>query len=297
MTDKETAPAFTEDLSKQALIDHLRDIHGFSHLNGKQLLDAKRTSITKADMVQIHDKHHETLDKPDNQVRVSDGRVFDGTTRYGIPIPEILHVHEAVTLRPDVAEALEGIRSGTNPLAGSRLSAGERSALTRVIDNDYAALKADLQQLAQQALANDLAQLELDWADRRAKVPTWMARVHTLAGEVKREIELLKEQATADGIELTFPNLERGFEVRAATTGYDKARRETTDANRKSLDSALLKLERERLRAQRQVLLTGITPEAQKILDGIPDAAKMLGEAMSREAAAAQLTGTASTGA
>lgn len=289
--DKETAAPYTEDLSKQALVDHLRDVHGMNNISGTALpVDARKARVTKERLVTVHSSMHRTLDKPTAEVNVQGGRVYDGTTHYGVPLPSIAHVHAEVTVKAEVQEALESIRSGANPLEGSRLSAGERSALIRLIDNDYGALKTDLQGLAAQALANDLAQLELDWRERRAKISTWQAAVQVVRDDVRRRMEEIKQDADRDGILMEWNRTgSEILQVVMTAAGYEKAVRETKETNKKMLDSALLKLERERLRAQRRVLLTGITPEAQKILETIPSAEKMLGEVMAREAGTRQL--------
>jgi len=289
--DKEEAIPFNEDMTKQQMIDHLMDTHQYYSAGGRALRkDAKKSGATKADMIRTHDALHATLDS-DERHDMGDGYFSLAGRRGRVPAPTVDHVHQDLALAPHVASAMDDIRSGGALVTGGKLSAGERSALTRLINNDYAALKADLQSLAAQALENDIKQLELDWEDRRVKSKRWLAEVDARNRKFLKQRANLAKRASEDGIEIEYTHRSGDYlRATAKTAGYDKAVAETKERNKRLLNSALLKLERERLRAERSVLLSGVTEEAAKILDTIPSAETMLSEAMAREATARQLT-------
>jgi hypothetical protein len=287
-TTKETAAPFSEANTKQQLVSHLIEVHGLHSAAGKSLyVNAKRVGATKAELVRVHDRLHLILDSPNRGWDEHYQTYRRPDMRSTAPRPTVDHVHEEVAVGGQVASALEALRTNGGPLVeGGRLSASERSALTRLVDNDYAALAADLRSLAAQAQENDLAQLKLDWADRREQAQTWVGKVNALREQITKEIETMKKEAVAAGIELRFPYASRDhLTVEAATAGYDKAVSEAKNRNRRLLDAALLKLERERLRAQRRILLSAVTPQAAEILETIPSAQQMLNDAMTRDAA------------
>jgi hypothetical protein len=291
--EKEEAAPFTEDLTKQELVDHLLQVHQAGQINGQRVQrDATKVKVTKGELVHWHEHAHRILDAPDDQ-RYQHGQAHVGNHavgRQGVTrLPSVEHVHSDAATAPEVRAMLD--RAVNNePLVpeGQRLNASERSALTRLVDNDYAALRADLQSLAAATLGNDLKQLELDWEDRRQKSARWLQQLSQASDKFMKKREDLRALAAADGIEITFAHTSRDhLRAEARTAGYDKAVADARQRNKRLLDTALLKLERERLRAQRRILLSAVSGAAAEILETIPSAEQMLTEAMAREQAGA----------
>lgn len=295
--EKEEAAPFTEELTKQEMVDHLMNVHQITSVMRNILhTDARRVKATKDQLVRVHEYAHQILDPPASRRWThGEGRVgnYDVDNRSTTKVPTVEHVHADPAAAPEVRAMLD--RAANNePLVpeGQRLNAGERAALTRLVDNDYAALQADLRSLAAATLDNDLKQLELDWQDRRKKAQTWLSQISSMNEKFQKKREILRIRAAEQGIEITYSHRDNQYlRAEAKTAGYDKAVAEAKNQNKRLLDTALLKLERERLRAQRRILLSAVSSAAAVILETIPSAEQMLAEAMTRDAGGRELEG------
>lgn len=92
------------------------------------------------------------------------------------------------------------------------------------------------------------------------------------------QLQALHDEATADGIELTKP-VQAGMSEEA-WKGDAKGRLEAINKakaeNENMLERALMTLERQRLTAQRQVLVSGVSQEATVILNDLPKASDLM---------------------
>jgi hypothetical protein len=298
--EKEEAAPFTEELSKQEMVDHLLQVHQMTSVMHNTLYpDGRRVKATKDQLVRVHEAAHKILDAPMDRRWADPGgrsRVghYDAGTRTTTPVPTVEHVHADPAAAPEVRAMLD--RAANNePLVpeGQRLNASERAALTRLVDNDYAALQADLRSLAAATLENDLKQLELDWQDRRRQSQKWQAEIARMNRRFMKKREALRVNAGEQGIEISYSHRDsNNLGATVKTSGYDKAVTDAKNQNKRLLDTALLKLERERLRAQRRILLSAVSSAAAVILETIPSAEQMLAEAMTREVGDRELEGT-----
>lgn len=294
---KIAAISFTaETRSKQEMVDHLMQVHGIGAAGGHYLTtNAKRTRATKEEMEKIHDAAHRILDHPADELLIQDDYVHVPGMRSRTPRPSVPHVHDEPAVAPEVSSMLEAVRSGGGSIlpAGKVMPPAQRTVLTKLVNNDFAALRADLQSLAAASLENDLKQLELEWEDRRAKAATWKGEVTKLGRKTVKKLERIKEAALEDGIEINIPSRVTDYiRADARTAGYDKALADAKNRNKRALDVALLKLERERLRLERRILLAGVEPEAAEVLEAVPSAQEMMQDAMTREAQGAMAPNT-----
>lgn len=287
--EKEEAAPFDEGLSKQEMIDHLRNAHGYSQVRGQVLGTAKTTKATKADLERNHTHAHTILDLPEGERYKRDYRSTgqQGHNNWTLT-PTVEHTHLVAPLSEAGTSALEAVRSGTALVVGGKpLPASERTALRQLVNNDFAALKADLQQLAAQSWENERAQLELDWKERKAATAGYIAQARRALDKTQRKLEAIRAAAAEGGVTVTYNRRLSEMHTEASASGFTDAVNGARKQHDTMLQRALLKLERERLRAERRILLSGVTPEAAVILEEIPSAEQMLRDASVREATGA----------
>lgn len=225
-----------------------------------------------------------------------------------VPLPVQPHTHGLVTLSDEQRAALEQVRDNQR-VTGTVTSVQDRKVLTNLVDNDFRGLKQDMRAFAADVLAARKREIDAEWDDREQKIPdfaTEATELHRESGKEwdemiarqQEEKRLLQEQhddafkAVSDRaaeagvtLEQTTRRVEdpdhRG-KTQTATVyvAVVKGRKEAHEAavrdNAAYLERALLTLERQRLAAQRQVLLTGVPDDAMPILDSIPAAEEMM---------------------
>lgn len=308
--------AFTDDLSKGDMIDHLIDTHGLDNFYvGGNVVHRGGTKATKEDLRKFHDAMHSEQSDPNAVFRLW-GIWKDGTdeaefrfTLGGHPFPAVKHTHMAVDVPDNVTEVAKAIRDN-KPIVGKPMNAQERKLLTELVNNDFSGLKQQMRELAADTLASNIAEINADWDAKEKKIPDFagqatdrmrkqsdewaamkarheeerrkMSEKHTdglkaIIGKAKEQgVTLREEQETyADefGQKKTRPV------YRAEVEGRRDAIKTATEENKQLLDRALMTLEKQRLAAQRKVLVSGVSQEAAEFLDTIPDARTMMVEA------------------
>jgi hypothetical protein len=186
--------------------------------------------------------------------------------------------HQHVTLEPSEAEAgmLADVKAG-NPL-GKVLSASERKSLEQLVNNDFAGLKAQIKQFASDVLAERQEAVRAEWADRTKQIETWATKWARYAERINSDIAKMRGDALAQGVEIAqLPTL--SVNVTPKVIGLQEALTEVARECQSDLERALLTLERQRLTAQRTVLMAGISTEGLTLLNTIPSAKDLMASA------------------
>lgn len=163
-------------------------------------------------------------------------------------------------------------RTDMEPLDPSRpLNASQRKALKDLVDNDFLALRSEIQQFATDMARQRRDELRTEWADRGADPASFITRAEALAQEYRVAADALRLEARRSGIDLDMPTLYQD-KIKARTDGLAEAIREAEQEIKADQVRALNTLERARLTAQRKVLMSGVDQEALSILETIPTA-------------------------
>lgn len=189
------------------------------------------------------------------------------------------HTHTAVPPKTGDVKT-EGL-GGLN--LSQPLNASQRKNLKELVENDFLALRAEINQFADDMARQKRGEIERDYKARGADSTTFMAKARDLAKAYRNGADALVLEARQAGVEIKVPEIySRDVEVKVS--GLSSALREAeaeVDADRRR---ALNTLERARLTAQRRVLMTGVTEEALAILDTIPNAHTLMVEAAAQRA-------------
>lgn len=237
-----------------------------SHITGYQQTYYK---CRKESLLKLHDRLHN-----DEQYQYRDTPTQ--RARFNVVEHEHFALPEAQALSPDGKK----LKTGDAPL----LAQQERRTLKELVDSDFAGLRAELIQMADDALAEMLKAVHEEFkgtevqARRFAERKTRLSRRHAeekakLANKHTDEVATLTEEARTVGLE-PVPNSD-AFQP----ANRDARISEVTSENKRDRDRALNTLERKRLGTQRTVLLTGLTGAAQLVLDTIPNAQRLMLEA------------------
>lgn len=163
------------------------------------------------------------------------------------------------------------------PLDPSKpMSATQQRRLEKLVDNDFQALQAEIDQMAADLAKEKRHELTKEWNDRGSNADAYVTRAQTLVREHRSAVEALVIDARSKGVELTVPEEYRSQEIKAKVAGLKDAistAERDIEADRRR---ALNYLERARLTAQKKVLIAGITEEGFALLQEIPDARTLL---------------------
>lgn len=185
------------------------------------------------------------------------------------------HTHTSVAPKSDDDPADIGPMDLTKPL-----NASQRKALKDLVENDFLALKAEINQFADDMAAQRRQEINADYAARGADQTTFFTKGRALMQQYRVGCDALVLEARQAGVELKMPDI-YSREIEAKTSGLQtslRAAEADVDADRKR---ALNTLERARLTAQRKVLMSGVNQEALSILETIPNARSLMIEAAS----------------
>lgn len=163
------------------------------------------------------------------------------------------------------------------------LGASQRKALKDLVENDFSALRAEINQFADDMARQKREEIQADYAARGADQTDFLARGRKLMNDYRVGCDQLTLEASRAGVELKMPGIyTRDIEtkVNGLNTAIKLAEAEV-DAERKR---ALNSLERARLTAQRKVLMSGVNEEALAILDTIPNARDLMVQAAQERA-------------
>ena len=314
-------PPFDDSLSKQEMIEHLVRVHGLNNVRGVAMSINGGTKATKEQMIRLHDGIHASLNDPSVEFRHTGNR-YDGTKYVhafavgNMLLPLARHDHAVpVVAEIDVAR-VEAIRNN-EPVSEKPLSVQERKVLTELVNNDFSGLKSEMRAFAADQLAHVKAEIEQTRVERVAAAAALVKKanriksdhkdkVRRLEEKHKEEMRLLRERQAvvwdeiieeAHAAEVVFgkevqpyfeekngQRVEKTREVLTAVPlGIEEALAKAEADNKGYLARAEMTLERQRLDAQRRVLVSGVTKEAAGLLDTIPDAKSMMVEAAAHQ--------------
>lgn len=188
------------------------------------------------------------------------------------------HTHTAVAPRGDASAEELSAMDLMKPL-----NASQRKALKDLVENDFLALKAEINQFADDMAAQRRTEINKEWAAKGADKTTFYAKGQELMAAYRNGADKLVMEARTAGVEFTMPAIgtrEMEAKVPGLQTALKAAEAEVDVDRRRALNT----LERARLTAQRKVLMTGVTEEALAILDTIPNAHALMVEAAAQRA-------------
>jgi hypothetical protein len=339
-TDALEAPAFTDDLSKDEMIEHLMEYHtGNKYINvaGKQVAP-HGTKATKAELMAYHERLHADQDdtyraeltlhgsshkiEKGQYVRDEQGRpvIEYRFLLGGHPLPSIRHTHAAPVIPASLRAAAGAVRNNQRAAGEGVLSVQDRKVLTQLVDNDFNALKQEMRAFAADSLSARQQEINADWDAKEKAIPDYAtdatdlhrkhedekAALRAKYEEDRRKMQAkhedafkkITDKAEGKGVTLTpeqktvqevgeggvTRNVTRTVYV-AKVQGRKDALEGAAKENKTFLDRALLDLEKQRLTAQRQVLLSGVPKDAMPIVESIPDAKTLMVRAQEEKAA------------
>jgi hypothetical protein len=200
------------------------------------------------------------------------------------------HTHEVTAPTPseatdeEVIAAHEAISKGEKPIA--KLSAAERKALTALVDNDFAALTAEMRAFASEVKRSRKDAAKAEFESKKKDAEKYRKRLEKVNTKFRDAITAIKEEAEADGYTVGnmpynhYSGKHTSFEVAALSEALNAIDKEV-DAD---LDRALSEVRTAHLAAQRTILLTGV-PEgvATQVLNSIPSAKEMMVQAAAKQ--------------
>ena len=204
---------------------------------------------------------------------------------YSSPDRYVPHTHEVAPAAPvaatndEVAAAHGQITKGEKPIA--QLNAAERKALTALVDNDFAALTAEMRAFAADVKRTRREAAIAEFESKKADADKYHKRLAAASDKFAAACAKIKADAEADGFRVQNMPYRHGvgstsFEVSALAEALSTINAEV-DAD---LDRALSQARTSHLAAQRTILLTGV-PEgvATQVLNSIPSAKEMMVQA------------------
>ncbi len=256
-------PPYDESMIKQEIMDHMNSHHRYSSW-------AMNTKTTKADWITAHDRIHN--DHETGTPQQVDAAVYS--------MKGTVHLHRVMSM-DDVREAVAN--GGVALDLDKPLTAAEAGVLKGLIDNDFKALQQDMRAMAADTRTERLAEIEKEWSKKKDKQEFYRAKAIAQMADYRKAAEGLKERARVDGIELFVPDL-NSREPQTTLVGKSEALKRAGDEVAADLNRALMSLERQRLAAQRSVMLARVTVGAQKVLDMVPNAKTLMIEAAKEQA-------------
>lgn len=271
-------------LLRKDQIDHLASEHGVN----------THPKITKPHLLDEHTLAHKCMDFAATEPTAEQLEAFlienDLPQRwYALftnPNNFVPHTHEvsapaSEATDAEVVAAHEAISKGEKPIA--KLSAAERKALTALVDNDFAALTAEMRAFASEVKRSRKDAAKAEFESKKKDADKYRKRVDKASEKFRAALATIKEEAEADGY--TVGNMpynysgkmnHTSFEVAALSEALSTIDKEV-DAD---LDRALSEVRTAHLAAQRTILLTGV-PEgvATQVLNSIPSAKEMMVQA------------------
>lgn len=205
---------------------------------------------------------------------------------------ESVHEHVVVASVPSESDR-ELLESITVDGVQRVLNAGERKALERLIDNDFATLRTEMIGYAAAILQERLETVKQEFADKQRVADTILADVIDTVNSAADVLAKRVDDAAKKGVKVTLPNglvptirsANYAGGITSVVEGLVQAKTDITAENQADLRTALNTLERQRLSAQRLVLIAGISPEGQKLLATVPTAKSLMVSAAGERAA------------
>lgn len=286
-----------DTLNKKDLYDHLSVYHG--HVGHFHSITSKSS---KEAMEDLHAHLHENIDytvaqsslqynDEGYQVWVDNPALADLTmeerNKFSDGHTGKVHEHLVVPTGPATEEERKTLNAVTEGSLGRVLQVTERKALERLIDNDFAALRNEMHAYAKDVLEERLKTVAEEFADKQKEAEKHRKTLVKVIQDTNAKIVKMIEDAKVGGVTLTGLGTAKVAlndalpeqNVKAVVAGQAEAEKKVRAENQSDVQSALHTLERQRLASQRLVLLAGISPEGQKLLDTIPNAKTLMVEA------------------
>lgn len=272
MSELPMIPSFTDDSTKKNIEEHLRTKHArFGWINSKS---------SKNEMLRFHesfhgvgsngyqDYRHTPEDKHHQHISI-DINIIDNL---GVPMTDIDADRTKIITDKALAQAGEG----------KPLNATQRKSLQTLIDNDFAVLTGQMRQFAADMQKEKQDEVNADYTEREQKATEYTVSLRVLRNK-QADVQTALTRKHLDELHEFDANLDDGFSRDGSTlsgTVYAKGKKEAikvanTDVVR-DLNKALTEAERQRLSAQRTVLLASVTPQALDLLDTIPSARDLM---------------------
>lgn len=188
------------------------------------------------------------------------------------------HTHTAGPSTSLVVHDGDGKGQVKLPTFDKPLQAGQRKALKELVENDFAVLRAEIHQFADDEANRLRAEVRKEWAKKGADAPKFTKQAQDLLAKFHQDRQALIAKALAAGVEVEIPKT-YDREVSTKVAGLDDAIRQSVAGVEADRKRALNALERSRLSAQRAVLMSGVTTEGLALLETIPTAQALMLEA------------------
>ena len=195
------------------------------------------------------------------------------------------HVVVAAHTTDDEREMLAKLQQGT---LDKPLTSQECRFLEKVVNNDFAALRTEIQQIAKDVLEERIKGVREEYATKMKDAEKHRKAVVKTVQDINAKILKAIEDAKVAGITIsgvsTMSDAATEANVKAVIAGQNEAEAKVRQENSSDLNTALNTLERQRLAAQRMILLAGISTAGQALLDTVPAAKTLMIEAAQQRA-------------
>lgn len=257
-----------EEMTKDDQFRHIVDHHGMDEWRLKRVRpDGHRQ--TKDDLLRFHTKLHDETTRKNAVSRGQRGNEW---------ITPLTHIHQAINIDGAAFDKETQTLNLAKPLTKS-----EAKTLGDLVNNDFDALASEMRQMAADKKRGLLEDYDKEQSLKKQDAESFRVEAERLRAEAIRQSADLTERARKAGFDLRVGI--RTDYVQIEVLDSNAKRNAVTAQVDADLSRALLALDRQRLTAQRQILMATITPEATKILDEIPSAQALMVEAAKSRAA------------
>lgn len=290
--DFEVYPAISDLQTKQDIIEHIFNVHGITNVDG-QSLGSRSPKITKERLLEVHGQMHENLARAtwrweENSVYDNASNTYMGSWRpylgnralYHGNRVFLPHRHETLSETAALREAATAVRTG-GQISDKPLPTAQLRLLTEIVRQDFRIIEQEMREFATEALEAKHKDIRAEYEAKKGDAPKLRDKAQAKLAKLQEELRQMREEAAAAGITLTTPHFSAGvtYEIKGLADALKTAKEENAHA----LNRAIARLEREKAVALRRVQLAGISPEAVKLLDELPDARQMMVEAAAQK--------------
>lgn len=224
---------------------------------------------------QLDDRHDQAHTEMAQAIAGLEDKTDRWVARRAEQARERAHTHTSQPISEQEAATVKRVMEGLP--VDKVLPSSERNVLSSLINNDFDALKNEMRQMAADSKAERLRMVDAEWAARRDVGPAYVDQVREVWQTAYTTVERLVEEAKANGVTLiTASQIYRSDRITFEATGEADAKVAAIKEVDTDLNRAVLSLERQRLAALRIVALSGVTKEAQVVLDQVPNARDLM---------------------
>lgn len=177
---------------------------------------------------------------------------------------------------------------GDSAFTDSPLSATEQRNVKQLVDNEFASLTAEMEVFCADMLESELATIEEEFTEKNTEGNDALADIKRVVARAQAEVQQIIDDARSRGVQVsgiddyTWRNLRRDHSF--TLPSKDERVAKAKERNRALIKRTNLTIERQRLRAQRRVLLSSISDDGQRVLDSIPSARDLMVAAQADQA-------------